>query len=205
MDKHLNNNEERLFDLLDQKDFEQLTAEEKAFVETHFSQEEYRLQRQMIGESASLYEETPDAPPLVIPIPAVKPSFLGTTIPLYQALIGIAATVALFLSIWPNEPETTNNSGNKPALSKTDTIIQTQIIHDTVIRYKNYRSGNQAPSAAAKTDDEQFLAAQMRLLEANTVELPDLVLEMNRPTGNSLSNDPASERLLKSTYQSDAR
>lgn len=205
MDKHLNNNEERLFDLVDQKDFEQLTAEEKAFVETHFSQEEYRLQRQMIGESASLYEETPEAPPLVIPIPAAKPSFIGTTIPLYQALIGIAATVALFLSIWPNEPETTNNSGNKPALSKTDTIIQTQIIHDTVIRYKNYRSGNQAPSAAAKTDDEQFLAAQMRLLEANTVELPDLVLEMNRPTGNSLRNDPASERLLKSTYQSDAR
>lgn len=205
MDKHLNNNEERLFDLVDQKDFEQLTAEEKAFVETHFSQEEYRLQRQMIGESASLYEETPEAPPLVIPIPAAKPSFIGTTIPLYQALIGIAATVALFLSIWPNEPETTNSSGNKPALSKTDTIIQTQIIHDTVIRYKNYRSGNQAPSAAAKTDDEQFLAAQMRLLEANTVELPDLVLEMNRPTGNSLRNDPASERLLKSTYQSDAR
>lgn len=205
MDKHLNNNEERLFDLVDQKDFEQLTAEEKAFVETHFSQEEYRLQRQMIGESASLYEETPEAPPLVIPIPAAKPSFIGTTIPLYQALIGIAATVALFLSIWPNEPETTNSSGNKPALSKTDTIIQTQIIHDTVIRYKNYRSGNQAPSAAAKTDDEQFLAAQMRLLEANTVELPDLVLEMNRPAGNSLRNDPASERLLKSTYQSDAR
>jgi hypothetical protein len=203
MDKHLNNNEERLFDLVDQKDFEQLTAEEKTFVETHFSQEEYRLLRQMIGESASLYEETPEAPPLVIP--AAKSSFISTTIPLYQALIGVAATVALFLSIWPNETETTKISGNKPALSKTDTIIQTQIIHDTVIRYKNYRSGNRTPSAATKTDDEQFLAAQMRLLEANTVELPDLVIEMNRPTGNSLRNDPASERLLKSTYQSDAR
>jgi len=138
-------------------------------------------------------------------IPAAKSSFISTTIPLYQALIGVAATVALFLSIWPNETETTKISGNKPALSKTDTIIQTQIIHDTVIHYKNYRSGNHAPSAATKTDDEQFLAAQMRLLEANTVELPDLVIEMNRPTGNSLRNDPASERLLKSTYQSDAR
>ena len=203
MDKHLNTNEEQLFDLLDQKDFDQLTAEEKTFVETHFSEAEYRLQRQMIGESATLYGEIPEAAPLVIP--AVKPSFTGRTIPLYQALIGIAATIALFLSIWPNEAESTEIPVNKPALSKIDTVIQTNIIHDTVIRYKNYRSGNHSPATTVKTDDEQFLTAQIRLLEANPVELPDLVIEMNRPAGNSLRNDPASERLLKSTYQSDAR
>ncbi|MES2555841.1 MAG: hypothetical protein V4604_06810 [Bacteroidota bacterium] len=201
MDKHLNNTEERLFDLLDQKDFDQLTPEEQHFVETHFSQAEYRLQRQMILESGTLYEAVTEAPPLVIPS---KSSFMGTTIPLYQALIGIAATIALFLSIWPNQTEKTETSGNKPALSKTDTIIQTKIIRDTIIRYKNYRNGNHSPQTN-RSNDEQFLAAQIRLLEANSVQLPDIINELNRPAGNSLRNDPASERLLKSTYQSDAR
>ncbi|ASS49657.1 MAG: hypothetical protein A3D31_01875 [Candidatus Fluviicola riflensis] len=202
MDKHLNNNEERLFDLLDQKDFDQLTTEEKVFVETHFSQAEYRLQRQMIQESSTLYETVAEASPLVIP--AGKSSFMGTTIPLYQALIGIAATIALFLSIWPDQNPPSGSQANKPALSKTDTIIQTRIIRDTVIRYKNHRNGNRS-TQTNRSNDEQFLAAQMRLLEANTVELPDIINELNRPAGNSLRNDPASERLLKSTYQSDAR
>lgn len=202
MDKHLNDNEERLFDLLDQKDFDQLTTEEKAFVEAHFSQAEYRLQRQMIRESETLYETISETPSLVIPVG--NSSFIGKTIPLYQALIGIAATVALFLSIWPDQTENTELPNNKPALSKTDTIIQTQIIRDTIIRYKNHRNGNQT-AQANKPNDEQFLATQIRLLEANTVQLPDIVNELNRSSGNSLRNDPASERLLKSTYQSDAR
>ncbi|HLP53532.1 MAG TPA: hypothetical protein VK151_00815 [Fluviicola sp.] len=202
MDKHLNNNEERLFDLLDQKDFDQLTAAEKAFVETHFSQAEYRLQRQMISESASLYETPSEAQPLVIP--AKGNSFIGITIPLYQALIGIAATITLFLSIWPDQDEKTGAPNNKPALSRTDTIIQTKIIRDTVIRYKNYRNHEHTVQPRSASD-EQFLAAQMRFLEANALELPDIVEELNRPAGNSLSNDPTSERLLKSTYQSDAK
>ena len=202
MDKHLNDNEERLFDLLDQKDFDQLTAEEKAFVEAHFSQAEYRLQRQMIRESEDLYEAVSKAPPLVIP--ASGSSFAGKTIPLYQALIGIAATVALFLSIWPDQTETSQLPNSKPVLSKTDTIIQTQIIRDTIIRYKNYRNNNQ--SARTEQPDKQVLATQMRLLEAtNSVPLPDIVSEMNRPAGSSLKDDPAAERLLKSTYRSDAR
>lgn len=202
MDKHLNDNEERLFDLVDQKEFDQLTTEEKAFVEAHFSQAEYRLQRQMIRESENLFETDSEALPLVIP--ASGSSFTGKTIPLYQAFIGIAATVALFLSIWPNQTETAQLPNNKPTLSKTDTIIQTEVIRDTIIRYKNYRNSNQ--SVRTEQPDKQVLATQMRLLEANnSVPLPDIASEMNRPAGSSLKDDPAAERLLKSTYRSDAR
>ncbi|MDH4472950.1 MAG: hypothetical protein QE487_10095 [Fluviicola sp.] len=200
MDKHLNDNEERLFDLVDQKEFDQLTTEEKAFVEAHFSQAEYRLQRQMIRESENLFEPVSETPSLVIS----GSSFTGKTIPLYQALIGIAATVVLFISIWPNQTETPQLPNNKPALSKTDTVIQTQIIRDTIIRYKNYRNGNQL--ARSEQPNKQVLATQMRLLEAtNSDPLPDIVSEMNRPAGSSLKDDPAAERLLKSTYRSDAK
>jgi hypothetical protein len=202
MDKHLNNNEERLFDLVDQKDFDQLTPEEQAFVETHLSEAEYRMQRQLISESQTLYETVAEVPPLVIPV--TNASVFGKQVPLYQALIGIAATIALFLSIWPTQTEKTETQNDKPVLSKTDTIIQTKIIRDTIIRYKNYRNGKQSAQASS-ADDEQFLAAQMRILEANTLQLPEIVNELNRLGGHSLKDDPASERLLKSTYQSDAR
>jgi hypothetical protein len=202
MDKYLNNNEERLFDLVDQKDFDQLTPEEQAFVKTHFSEAEYRLQRQLISESHTLYETVAEVPPLVIPV--TNSSVFGKQVPLYQALIGIAATIALFLSIWPTQTEKTETQNDKPVLSKTDTIIQTKIIRDTIIRYKNYRNGKQSAQASS-ADDEQFLAAQMRILEANTLQLPEIVNELNRLGGHSLKDDPASERLLKSTYQSDAR
>lgn len=202
MDKHLNDNEERLFDLVDQKDFDQLTPEEQAFVATHFSEAEYRLQRQLISESNTLYEAVAEVPPLVIQM--AHSSVFGKQIPLYQALIGIAATIALFLSIWPDQTEKTEAQNDKPALSKTDTIIQTKIIRDTVIRYKNHRNSNQL-AQTNRSDDEQFLATQMRILEANTLQLPEIVNELNRTGGHSLKDDPASERLLKSTYQSDAR
>jgi hypothetical protein len=202
MDKHLNNNEERLFDLVDQKDFDQLTPEEQAFVETHLSEAEYHMQRQLISESHTLYETVAEVTPLVIPV--TNSSVFGKQVPLYQALIGIAATIALFLSIWPTQTEKTETQNDKPVLSKTDTIIQTKIIRDTIIRYKNYRNGKQSAQASS-ADDEQFLAAQMRILQANTLQLPEIVNELNRLGGHSLKDDPASERLLKSTYQSDAR
>ena len=202
MDKHLNDNEERLFDLVDQKDFDQLTPEEQTFVETHFSEAAYRLQRQLISESNTLYEAVAEVPPLVVPM--ANSTVFGKQIPLYQAFIGIAATFALFLSIWPDQTEKTEVQNNKPALSKTDTIIQTKIIRDTIIRYKNHRNGNQS-AQSSRSEDDQFLATQMRILEANTLQLPEIVNDLNRSGGHSLKDDPASERLLKSTYQSDAR
>ena len=58
MDKHLNENEEMFFDLLDKKDFEQLTEEEKQFVRSFASEEEYTFQRSLLCYQAQGFEGT---------------------------------------------------------------------------------------------------------------------------------------------------
>src|SRR6186713_3481105 len=88
---------ERLFDLIESKSFEELTSEERVFVLNHLTEAEYNLQRTVISATAAL--EYGSDEPLTLSIPEKKKSILNRTIPLYQALIGAACLALLFFVV----------------------------------------------------------------------------------------------------------
>jgi len=198
MDKYLNTDEERLFDLLENKDYDQLTEEELAFVSRHLSPTDYVLQRRMITEAGAVYPTVPPAPPLAVS----TRRFARKTVPLYQAIAAVAATIALFLSLWPGE--TQPKTGSTPTgqqLTHVDTVIRTQIVLDTVIRYVRYRDGS-ANVSVPDSQDEVVQASQLRILDAAPVRLPAITEELVRTKGSSLKDDSASRVILSNVYQS---
>jgi hypothetical protein len=199
MDKYLNNDEERLFELLEYKDASQLTAGERAFVEQHISLADYALQRRMITEAAT-GPSVPEPLPLVIAAPARK-GMKGRTVPLYQAIAAVAATVALFLSLWPDQQPAARPVGEQPQLGKTDTVFRTQIVIDTVIRYIGQREKHRTVKTQDRQPEALVQAAQLRMLEAGPVPLPEITEELIRTKGSSLKEDEEVNNILYGVYQ----
>jgi hypothetical protein len=200
MDKYLNNDEESLFDLLEHKDADRLTADERAFVEQHISLADYELQRRMMAEAAETGTNIPEPAPLRIAQP-VRAVWKGRTVPLYQAVAAVAATVALFLSLWPDRQPQSLPDRNQPQLGKTDTVFRTQIVIDTVIRYIEQREKHYAESTPDRQPDALVQAAQLRILEAGPVPLPEITEELIRTKGSSLQEDNEVKNILHGVYQ----
>lgn len=196
MEKYLNDAEERLFELLESTDFDQLSAEDSAFVEQHLSRADYELQRRVITESQHAFPPPPQAKPLrLAPV-----RFIGRTVPLYQALLSVAATVALFLFLWPESVQPKEQSTSHPQqLVSADTIVQTKIVTDTVIRYiERERAKNHSTTA---TSPETVIDADpMRVWEAGAIELPAITEELVKTKGSSLQEDTATKTILNGLY-----
>jgi hypothetical protein len=116
-------NEEYIYELLETSAFEDLTAEDQALVDEQLGAENYRLQYQLLQATHTLPSEHKAAQPLVLP------RSTGRTIPLYQAVLAVAAVVTFFLLIWPHS-ETTVRTIYKVG----PTQVSTNTIHDTIIK-----------------------------------------------------------------------
>ncbi len=196
MDKHLNNAEERLFELLESTDFDQLSKEDRAFVEQHLSRGDYELQRRMITEAEHAFP----APPLAKPLKFAPVRLMGRSIPLYQAILSVAATIALFLFLWPETSQPNEQPQSNPQqLVSADTVIQTKIVTDTVIRYIE-REIIRNNTAAANPPETVIDAAPMRVWEAGAIELPAITEELVKTKGSSLQEDTASKTILNGIY-----
>ena len=133
MDKKLTHEEERLFELLESKQFEELTDDERTFVLENCGASEYKIQRQLIVEAGKLDDEDHEPLPLLLPVTSATNNKGGIMIPLYQVLIGVAALLIFFFSIWPkNNPELINHAKNEQ--QRIDTIYQTQLVYDTIVQ-----------------------------------------------------------------------
>ncbi len=201
MENDLTQNEEQLFQLIEAKDYNELTAEERLLVDEQLSESEYNLQRRMISEAAKLFPES-TANRLLLPVHPSK-TIAVRTVPLYQAIAAVAATIALFLSLWPYQEATSNKPVDQTQLGRIDTVIQTQIITDTIIQYIEHR--NQLAVRNTITTDEVadplIQVKQIRLLEANAIQIPELNATLIHTKGNSLKDDPTSQLLLGNVYQ----
>lgn len=125
---------ERLFDLIESKSFEELNKEELAFVLNHLTETEYTLQRSVISAASALeYDSVEPAP---FQIPKKKKSFFNRTIPLYQALIGAACLALLFIVVGNKKNYSLNwrFSEHPLEISMTNGASSVQIIHDTIVR-----------------------------------------------------------------------
>lgn len=125
---------ERLFELIESKSFGELTPEEKAFVLVHLTEQEYTIQQQVIAASAALEYNAEE--PHALQVESGKKPFLSRTIPLYQALIGAACLVLLFILAGNRTNYSINwNFPEHPLeISLSNGASSMQIIHDTIVK-----------------------------------------------------------------------
>jgi len=127
MEEHI----ERLFDLLETKSFDTLSAEVKSFVLSHITEAEYLTQRKVISAATELDYEVPE--PLPMAIPARQP-FLKKAIPLYQVLIGAACLLMSIVLFRDDHSKIGFDLIDEPiAFSVAQTPQVIQVVHDTVI------------------------------------------------------------------------
>jgi hypothetical protein len=190
-----------LFELIENYDFQELTAKDKLFVLEHMLQEEYDFQRRLITEASTLAFTAISPNPLNIHANVSQRK--GIVIPLYQAILAVASVIVFFIFMWPKEDlETTN----KVQFSENDTIIQTKIIHDTFVKYfpKIIYVDRNIPQTKIEyvTIYQDKIQDEPRFLEvAQSLNLPPITKESVQNQGNSLKEDQSS-RLVKAIFLS---
>ncbi len=196
MEKDIKSNEWELQLLLEQKEFNELSASEKNKVEKLITEEEYSIRRQLIIATEKESEK-------LVPLPLVLPSKkTGIVIPLYQALLAIAATVLvmLFLKFPYSNIEAINGSEEIKYVSITDTIKEIEYVYDTV--YKEIEKAKivekkvyvpQTKIKYIETYSKTDLASKEILNAPNSYQKPDLKTLINEVDGSeSLADEPAS-------------
>ena len=133
MDKHLNPTEMKLQELMESKDFHELSSTDKEFVLNQLTEQDYQLQRDIILESQHLYDDHKKvvAPPLILS--NASKSFWFKSHPIYQTGIAVAATIlVMFFLKFPGK-ETIKKETEIQYVSQVDTLVQTEYIYDTVV------------------------------------------------------------------------
>lgn len=196
MEDYLNDNESRLFDLIETKNWEELSSEEQHFVAQHISVEEYRLQRNVVLGAEELYQD--EILPLPLSLPGTqKRTVTQRTIPMYQALIAIAATILIFLWIWPRDNQTEIAQANQTNAEQAVAQTKTEYVYDTIVRYVTLVKN--AEKAVKDTVYKMVSLTQIVpepiLLQASAPPLPDLKKENLSTAGTSLKEDNTSQLL----------
>lgn len=130
MDKFINEQEQQIMELVETKTFNELSDDERILVLKHFTQEEFDLQHRLLYETKSLTEEL-DPKPLIL---SERKS--GIVIPLYQAIIGVAATLIISFLLFQVKQSPISEIKNVE-LAIADTVYIEKQVHDTVIKYVN--------------------------------------------------------------------
>lgn len=165
---------ERLFDLIESKSFEELTNEEKSFVLNHMTEADYRLQRNVIAAVPAL--EYPDQEPLALEFPKAKKHFLNRSVPLYQVLIGAACLVLLF--VVGNQKSFSLNwrFSEYPLEISLNGASSGKIIHDTVVKeIPVFRTASTIIRDTVTIVERILQQPEKRMLEVtNTMVYPEL-------------------------------
>lgn len=165
---------ERLFDLIASKSYEELSKEERAFVSDHLTEAEYTLQRTVISAASAL--EYDSVEPHVLQLSKKKPAFLNRTIPLYQVLIGAACLLILFAV--GNKKSVSLNwrfSDHPLEISLANGASSVQIIHDTLVKEVPLIPASKIIRDTVIIVQNVLQQQENRMLEAgNTLVYPEL-------------------------------
>jgi len=165
---------ERLFDLIESKSFEELSKEEKSFVLTHLTEAEYTLQRKVIAATSALEYDTEE--PLPLRVRKAKKNLLNRSIPLYQVLIGAACMVILFMVGNIKSYSLNWNFSEHPLkISLTNGASSGKIIHDTVVKeIPVFRSTSNIIHDTVTIVQSILQIPEKRMLEADNFPYPEL-------------------------------
>lgn len=185
MESHLDAIHEKIFDWLETADWSDLTPAEQNEVLCVMTADQYVLQRRVITEASSLF--TDEQPALILPQSTTKMALQQRSIPLYQAILAVAATVLVFLFIWPSE------SPNQTAVLPTNVQqIDSVFIRDTIVKY-----------VTTTQEIERVVYDTLKIIAERVVSPPttrmfdgkpsfepiDITLENQKKKGNSLQDD----------------
>jgi len=207
MEHSLNENDIKWHDLVQRKNFEDLDERELHFVLSYSDEEDYRMMRAIEVEAAVMFaqETSPlKAPPLILSnkkgAPLVLP-FWKRGVPMYQTLLAVAASILLMWFI--NKPSwmflPIENENTIEYITHTDTIVETQLITDTIVQYKYINKPVvvekityiNVPSDMEPTNTSA--AEEPRMLNPGSQYTLPLEDKKPFPTSNSYKNDPTKE------------
>ncbi len=189
MDRELDKNSEKLFDLIESKNWNQLTLEETQFVLLHMTEDEYHFQRQILVEADDIFDENCDPKPLILPARKATP-ILAMRVPLYQTILAVAATVLVFLMLWPN-----NQAIERPVIrpvAQQKQEIKTNFVHDTVVKYITLTqiAERVVYDTITAVVQSNFKSEEPRLFQANNnLPILDLSPEKLEVRGSSLKDE----------------
>lgn len=202
MDKHLNTEELKFQSLLEQKNFDELSEEEKSFVVSFSSEEEYVLQRKIITNASHLYESNNVvAPPMAISNEVVN-SIWFKKAPVYQTLLAVAATVVIMLLLRTPQDSLVNKEVVTEYVTQTDTVYETKLVRDTFVEYvdreivveqikyieiEKSNANNSSNVSYPKIDETGRV-----LSPSQSIVLPEINNRNESVAANSYKNDPTS-------------
>ena len=161
-------NEEYIYELFETSTFEDLTAEDQALVRAHIGEDNYRLQHRLLQATQELPTQKHTTKPLILPTSSTR------TIPLYQAVLAVAAVVTFFLVIWPK-----SNTSIRTIYKEGPTQVSTNTIHDTIYQqvvrekvvYKTINNNNNLTETTTEIPAPVF--APQELASEKIVSLKD--------------------------------
>ena len=189
MEREIDKNSEKLFDLIESKNWNQLSDEEMQFVLLHMTEDEFHFQRQILVEADDIFDENSDPKPLILPAKKATP-ILAMRIPLYQSILAVAATVLVFLMLWPKNQEIEQPVIRPVALQKQE--IKTKFVHDTVVKYITLTqiAERVVYDTITAVVQSNFKSEEPRLFQANNnLPILDLSPEKLEVHGSSLKDE----------------
>lgn len=187
---------ERLFDLIASKSFEELSKDEQSFVLSHLTEAEYTLQRAVISATSEL--EYDIEVPLPLELPTAKKPFLKRSIPLYQVLIGAACLALLFIaSNTKSYSLNWNFSGYPMEISIANGASSGKVIHDTIVKEMPvFQSGSKIIRDTVTIVQNSIQQTEKRMLEAgNSISYPELSEKLLESKSVSLKDDQTAQFL----------
>lgn len=190
MDKHLNEAEQRLLELVESTSFDQLSKEEKTFVLKHMSKEEYELRTIVLREGKNAYESLE---PRKLLLEEEEKRGMLIPIPLYQTVGAVAAAFLIAFFLFKQSPEEIINSEAVP-LAKVDTVYVEKVLHDTVVQYKTEYIDRVIREQISR-NAEVIVESRERgsSMSSQSPSMPDLVEINLKNKGKSMQDDETLE------------
>lgn len=171
--------EMEVFDLLESKDFQELSNEEQEKVALIMTPGEYQLQRRILSETSSM--DSPVAGPLVIPQKR-------NVIPIWIASLGSAAAAAVLVFLMMDTPKVNDiKLQSVSPLVVRDTLIVENTITDTIIDFRVVQANDSKGTEAA------IHLVQVPEVVSGAVSVPAFREEELVNTGVSAANDAVIE------------
>lgn len=168
-------------ELIESKDFDQLSNSEKAFVLGISDEENYRLERTAILEARIIYSEV-EPRPLIL-----EKEKKGIVIPLYQTILATAASFILGFLLFKSNQTVTEIKEKEP-LAITDTVYVEKQVIDTVIQTKTEYI-QVASQVSPPQEASNVKAAPSAVLSTQSDFEADLSSATLANKGKSASND----------------
>lgn len=196
--KSVNSNEIEVYDLLEDRAFDQLSTREQHLVLELMSAEEYAYRREILLHSSTAFTDMEEEEPAPLILPIQPKSFLQRPIPIYQLFMSIAAILIAFLLMVPFLQANEEQALKTEYITKVDTLYVEQVEYDTVVQVEEKMVYVETVKYVNKAQQE--VKEEPRLLEVNAPQIrTNLDASSLENRGINMKSDPTS--ILIQSYQ----